>query len=59
MFFNIVVLFQTVQNQNCLTQNSNTAAGGKCHPSKIISYKYSICFLCLLWINYILTSILS
>lgn len=53
MLFNIVVLFQTVQNQNCLTQNSNTAAGGKCHPSKIISYKYSFCFLCLLWINYI------
>lgn len=53
MLFNTVALFQTVQNQNCLTQNSNTAAGGKCHPSKIISYKYSFCFYCLLWINYI------
>lgn len=48
MVFSTVGLFQTVQNQNSLTQNSNTPAGGKCHPSQIMSYKYSFCFYCLL-----------
>lgn len=40
MLFNTVALLQTAPNQNYLTQNSNTPAGGKYPPSKIISYKY-------------------
>lgn len=31
--------------------NTNTPAGGKRHPSKIMSYKYSFCFYYLQQIN--------